>query len=147
MCVNLMWHLCEHLLYNIYFSSLCHICCKCVIGFYNVSLKIDIFKIIRNIIIPLINHAVDDALSVLSICPSKSLCIVINAVPYLPCSKVCARLWEVGVSLMQASPRNLVESVFVVSSHDDVKLMPCTSCILLCSSCHIVGDAILHTSN
>ena len=52
-----------------------------------------------------------------------------------------------NVKLRMTSPCNLVESVLVVSSHDDIKLMSCTSCVLLCRSGNEIGYAVLHTSN
>ena len=62
------------------------------------SLELNVLEVIRKVIVPLVNHSVDDTLAVLSICPSESLTIVVKAVPQLPRGKVAIGQVTIGIS-------------------------------------------------
>ena len=118
-----------------------------------IAQHLHIFEVESGLVVELVAHPPNNALAVGRIGPSESGRVVVEGVLDFPRPQLA--IGEVGVPAVQGRSRALIQMVFIVRHHDDVKRMPsalgvvdiagCSDCGQVVSAVdggHIVRDAI-----
>ena len=115
---------------------------------YFVAFELHIFEVIGTIILPLVDHAPDDTLSVLCVSPLEACGVIIQTIPHLPCVQIGIGKIVVVVSGTLDGLGFLGKSACACGHNQQIKRMPCAACLSIVSDgCHVVGDAVPLTGN
>lgn len=112
-----------------------------------ISAVLHILEVVWHIVLPFVNHPVDDAFSVRNISPGIFCDIIVQTVPYFPGVEIC--IHKILIAFARCDIRLLRKSILRKSTNNDVEWVFCAA---LKSGGgidfrHIIGDAIQATGN
>ena len=114
--------------------STCYLVCT--------HLEHNVLKVVRTVVVLLVNHTIDNTLTISCVCPSKAISVIVQTIHQLPSIKFCTCCREIGITLMKCSKRFLTQLVCVRRKYNDIKLVPCTLSVRLNGSRCIVSNPI-----
>ena len=111
------------------------------------TLILHILEVVWHIVLPFVNHPVDDAFSVRNISPGIFCDIIVQTVPYFPGVEIC--ICKILIAFARCDIRLLRKSILRKSTNNDGEWVFCAALKSRggIDFRHIVGDAIQATGN